>query len=129
MMVIRIIVSTALLLTVGLCVCRYTPGVLAEDTTVGAEIKKDTSAEHQDAGIKSDYPVIGHLKTRDKIITIKAGPEGALYTVEAGDGRILALNLPAEELYVKFPRLKDDLERGLAGEDASYRYRKSDFKP
>ena len=63
---------------------------------------------------ESNVPVIGHLKTRDKLITIRTGSDGPLYTVKSKDGTVLAVNLPAEDLYAMFPELKDLMERGIA---------------
>ena len=63
---------------------------------------------------KSSGPVTGHLKTRDKLITIRAGSNGPLYTVESEDGTVLAVDLPAEDVSAKFPELKDVVERGVA---------------
>ena len=77
------------------------------------------SERSEPAGQDSGGLVIGHLKTRDKMITIRTGPDGPLYTVESEDGKILAVDLPAAELSAKFPELKDVVERGIAGEDAS----------
>jgi len=71
----------------------------------------------------SAYPVIGHLRTKNKFITIQTGPNGPLYTVEAKDGKILAVNLPAEKLYAEFPELRKVLEQGIAIDDASIRLR------
>ncbi len=62
----------------------------------------------------SGNPVVGHLKTRDKFITIRTGPDGSLYTVKSESGRVLAVDLSATELSAKFPELGKMLERGLA---------------
>ena len=62
--------------------------------------------------------MIGHLKTRDKTITTMTGPNGPLYTVKTANGEVLAEQLPEDELYSKFPELKEVVERALAGNDA-----------
>lgn len=59
-------------------------------------------------------PVVGHLKTRDKLITIRTGPNGPLYTVKSHDGQTIAADLPATELSAKFPDLKQVVELGTA---------------
>jgi len=66
----------------------------------------------------SAHAVIGHLKTRDRIITISTGPSGLCYTVKARDSKVLAEELAEDELYSRFPELKEVLDRGLAGDDA-----------
>ena len=71
----------------------------------------------------SSNPVIGHLKTRDKFLTIRTGPDGPLYTVKSKDGRTLAVDLPGADLSAKFPELKDVVEGGIAdwaGMDLQY---------
>lgn len=65
--------------------------------------------------------VIGHLKTRDKILTIRSGTDGPLYTVKSKDGKLLAVDLPTKDLYAEFPDLKKIVESGFAGQDASLR--------
>jgi hypothetical protein len=59
-------------------------------------------------------PVVGHLKTRDRVITIRSGAAGPLYTVKAEDGTILASDLPADELAARFPDLKQVVQGGIA---------------
>ncbi len=60
------------------------------------------------------HPVICHLKTRDKLITVCAGEEMALYTVKTHSGAVLAVNLSAMELSTRFPELKGVVEQGIA---------------
>jgi hypothetical protein len=57
---------------------------------------------------------IGHLKTRDKVLTIRTGPDGPLYTVKSADGNVLAAGLSPTDLSTRFPELKDMVERGIA---------------
>ena len=59
-------------------------------------------------------PVIGHLKTNDKLITIQVRPDGPLYTVTSNEGVVLAVDLPEKELVAKFPELKEVIEQGVA---------------
>ena len=73
---------------------------------------------HQNPG-----PVVVQLKTRDKLIAIRTGTNGPLYTVTSNDGQTLAVDLPATELSAKFPELKAVVERGVAdwaGTDIDY---------
>lgn len=64
--------------------------------------------------------VIGQIQTRNKVIIIRSGADGQIYTVKSKEGDILADDLNAEELNAKFPELKEVVENGLAG-DASVR--------
>ena len=73
------------------------------------------------SGQTPDDAVIGHLQTRDKILTIRCSTHGPLYTVKSKDGKLLAVDLSSKDLYAEFPDLKEIVESGLAGEDASLR--------
>jgi len=65
-------------------------------------------------GEQSEGSVIGHLKTRDQVITITAGPDDLLYTIKSKEGGLIALNLTGEELASKFPDLHEKMEKSLA---------------
>ena len=99
-----------------LSIAEYTGEVRAMDNNVTAKTKDCQISEDT-----SGYPVIGYLKKRDRVITIKKGPGGPLYTVETKDGKILGANLPADILCAEFPDLKSLIEKGMAVEDAAYR--------
>ena len=111
-----------------LCLPGFSGVVPGQDKAVVTETKGDTGGDHRDNSAAPDYPVVGYLKKRDKTITIKTGPDGPLYTVESKDGKILAVNLPAEKLYAKFPQLRNDLENGFAV-DASNRVKPIAIRP
>ena len=61
-----------------------------------------------------DHVVIGYLEKRDRVITIKAGPHGTLYSVATKDGEVLFENLSAEQLKAEAPEIHDLLETGIA---------------
>ncbi len=65
----------------------------------------------------ADGPVIGYLKTRDKVVTIRAGAEGPLYTITSKDGQVLAANSPASALAADFPDLNGIVNEGIADVD------------
>ena len=91
----RVIVA---LLMVGVCLCFA--GCLSPNTA------QDATAAGQ--------VVIGHLKTKDKSVTIHVGPDGPLYTVTSKSGEVLAVNLSTRELSENFPELQDVAEKGIA---------------
>lgn len=62
-----------------------------------------------------NLPVIGHLETRDRLITIKAGPNGAVYTVRSKAGKILATDATLDQLKAQLPEVHDFLKSGVAG--------------
>jgi len=88
-------------------------------------IAQQTAASNPESNVFSaqtgDDAVIGHLQTKDKIVTIRSDTDGPLYTVKSKDGEILAIDLTTEDLYAEFPELKNIIENGLAGEDARVR--------
>ena len=65
-------------------------------------------------GQRAASVAIGQMKTRDKLITIRTGPDGPLYTVKSEDGKVLAADLPAADISAKFPDLKGVVEGGVA---------------
>jgi hypothetical protein len=119
------IASISLIVLGCLCLIGCSKGTIAKEPYIMHETKGNMT-EAKDSKSSKDmscYPVIGHLRTKNKFITIRTGPNGPLYTVEAKDGKILAENLPAEKLYAEFPELKNVLEQGIAVNDASIRLR------
>ena len=53
----------------------------------------------------TDSPVIVHLASRDNIITISSGPNGAVYSVTDKQGHVLHRDLSGKELQAKAPDL------------------------
>ena len=72
------------------------------------------TAVHPEEGKPSKGSVIGHLETRDQVITIAAGPDGPLYTIKSKEGQLIALNLSGKELATRFPALHEKIEKSLA---------------
>ena len=62
--------------------------------------------------------VIGYLEKRDRVITIKSGPKGVVYTVTTKGGKVLFENLSAQQLRAQAPELHDFIKNSVAG-DAS----------
>lgn len=120
-MFIKRIMLTGLFVVGCLYVAGFSSISLAKDKSDTKQNKENRVSED-----KNSYPVIGHLKKKDMIITIRTSPEGLLYTVETKDGKPLAVNLPDEKLYAEFPDLKNDIEKGIAIGDATYRPEKED---
>jgi hypothetical protein len=65
---------------------------------------------------------IGHLKFRDRSVTVKATTRGLRYTVRDKEGRTLHENLPAQELRARVP----DLYRLITDSVADARVRMHD---
>ena len=116
----------ALLIVAGylfLAGCHHTessPVSTARCPTVATE-SNARIAEPEDTGPSRETSgnyVIGHLKTRDKIITIRTGRDGPLYTVKTKEGNILAVGLMTSEISSKFPELEELVKHGLAEPDA-----------
>ncbi len=62
-----------------------------------------------------EAPVIVQLEQRNKIITIKTGPDGPVYCVKTKDGKALIQNLTAKELQARDPRLYQFIKPAVAG--------------
>ena len=65
--------------------------------------------------------VIGHLKTRDRVVTILKTAEGSRYTVKTVDGKTLDARINDEDFKARYPLLHDQIQTGLANNDASLR--------
>src|SRR5437867_3219179 len=44
------------------------------------------------------FLILGHLETRDRIVTIQSGPEGLRYLVKTKNGKVLHENLNEQQL-------------------------------
>jgi hypothetical protein len=49
-------------------------------------------------------PILGHLETQDRVVTLWAGPQPC-YTVRTKDGKMLADKISASELRACYPEL------------------------
>ncbi|HZI51563.1 MAG TPA: hypothetical protein VFE29_07045 [Terriglobia bacterium] len=56
------------------------------------------------------FVVMGHLQHRDRIVTVKSGPSGRVYSVQTADGTLLFENLTAEQLKTESPQIHDFIE-------------------
>jgi hypothetical protein len=74
------------------------------------------SATQIPTGETGPFVVIGHLEHRDRIVTIKSGAQGLVYSVLKRDGKILFENLTAEQLKSESPELHDFIEAATAGQ-------------
>jgi hypothetical protein len=65
------------------------------------------------------YVWIGHLQHRDRLVTIKTGEQGTVYSVHDKDGKTLFENLTAEQLKKESPEIHGFIEdatvNGFAG--------------
>ena len=100
------------------CVCPQLP---VNGFLTAGEVAKSYTDKEGISGKEHEGAVIGHLKTSDKMITIRSDKDGQRYTVKTKEGKLLAVDLSKEDLYAEFPDLVEVIERGLAGQDASLR--------
>ena len=75
------------------------------------------SGRVQTENTKDNFPVIVYLKTRNEVISIMSGYEGAVYTVTTKDGRILGRHLTEQELQVKLPNIYHFLKTSYADDE------------
>jgi hypothetical protein len=65
---------------------------------------------------RETYTVIGYLEKRDRVITIKSGPKGAVYSVATKSGKVLLENVTAEQLRAQAPEIHQLIKTGYAGD-------------
>jgi len=61
-----------------------------------------------------NFPLIGFVETQQRIITIKAGSKGAIYSVKTSEGKVLCENASLEQLRAKAPDLHDFIKTAVA---------------
>lgn len=64
---------------------------------------------------EKESPPVGVLKTTTHEFTLHAGPEGTLYTVRDGSGKVIAKEVSGAVLAAEFPKLSEDLKALYAG--------------
>ena len=62
-----------------------------------------------------ELPVICRLVSREQTVTISAGPNGAVYSVQSADGKTLLANADRAELRRQFPVLSHQLDSAIVG--------------
>jgi len=65
----------------------------------------EQSGRVQTGNPEDKLPVIVYLETRNVVVSIMSGYEGAVYTVTTKDGRILGKYLSEHELQEKLPNI------------------------
>ena len=111
-------------------------GLAVSQEKTATESRRKLAAPHDEqivvsaAGTKAaaDLPVIGYIEKRERIITIKAGPKGPVYSVKTAGGKVLCEDLSQEQLRAQAPELGEFLKTAVAGTpgvviDASLRTR------
>jgi len=69
--------------------------------------------------IKRPYPVVGFIEKREKVITLKAGPEGTLYTIEKKNGELLVEDVSEQHLFSEFRDLYKFVKNAIASADSN----------
>jgi hypothetical protein len=75
-----------------------------------------TSPAQIPTGEAGPFVVIGHLEHRDRVVTIKSGAQGLVYSVRERDGKILFENLTAAQLKTQSPEIQSFIEAATAGQ-------------
>ncbi len=63
---------------------------------------------------KTGYPVIGYLEGRGKVIIIKSGPKGPVYSVKGPDGKFLFEDLSVDQLRAQAPEIHQFIQSAVA---------------
>jgi hypothetical protein len=78
-------------------------------------VAKTTPANPTATAANANFTVIGTMQSRDKIVTVKTGSAGIVYSIATKDGQRLYENISAEKLKAEAPALHDFIESGTAG--------------
>jgi hypothetical protein len=63
----------------------------------------------------SQFTVIGTMQSRDRIVTVKTGTAGIVYSIATKDGKSLYENVSPEKLKAEAPALHEFIESGVGG--------------
>lgn len=63
----------------------------------------------------AEFTVIGSMQNRDRVVTVKTGPAGIVYSIATKDGKSLYENISPEKLKAEAPELHQFIETGTAG--------------
>ena len=112
----RLTIAVVAVFVIAMAGCTFSP-----------EKRRAEKSGNQMAAPATDdrYAVIGYLEKRDRVITIKAGPQGPVYSVATKEGKVLHEDLSAEQLKAQAPELHELIKTGVAG-DARMRSSKTD---
>ncbi len=108
-----LVVGGAVLVAAGLALSEEKSAQSARPGLTNSH-KARTAGPARSVKSAADLPVIGYLKGRDHMITIKAGPKGPLYSVTTADGKVLYENVSREQLSAKAPELGEFLKTAVA---------------
>lgn len=106
---LAIAVASVLVLTLGSCVKReraQSPATTPQAKAPQIPIAPETGP----------FVVIGHLQHRDRVVTIKSGTQGPVYSVHTADGKSLFENLTAEQLKTRSPEIYNVIDRAHVGQ-------------
>ena len=74
----------------------------------------EQSGRVQTGNLEDNLPVIVSLETRNEVVSIMSGYEGAVYTVTTKEGKILGKHLSEQELQVMLPNIYHFLKTSYA---------------
>ena len=64
------------------------------------------------------YTVIGYIEHRDRVITVKSGEQGVVYSARNKAGETLFENLTMDQMMAKSPEIHDFIKAATAGSAA-----------
>ena len=102
-------------LVAGVCLAGCTQ---RSATSVGEDL--GVAADRREAlpaGPATSLPAIGHLRTRDRIITILSGEGGPVYTIRTTGGEVLFRELSEDDLRAELPEVHGLIKSAFAGGD------------
>ena len=103
----RLTIAIVAVFVIAVAGCALSPGKRSAEQS-GKQMAASATDER--------YAVIGYLEKRDRVITIKSGPQGPVYSVATKAGKVLHENLSAEQLKAQAPELHELIKTGVAGD-------------
>jgi|WetSurMetagenome_2_1015567.scaffolds.fasta_scaffold441910_1 hypothetical protein len=93
--------------------------VLAQNSKAGKKTGTEGTAQGNiGQAAPKGATVIGHLESKDRVITVSQGTKGPLYTITTKEGKVLASKMDEKSLQAKYPDLYHQVKDGVAGNDA-----------
>jgi hypothetical protein len=97
------VLFVVVLAVLGLASCRMT------------RLAKTNAGKPLATANNADFTVIGTMQNRDRVVTVKTGPSGIVYSIATKDGQSLYENISGDKLKAEAPALHQFIETGTAG--------------
>jgi len=107
--------SCAVLIAAVICVAEEKVETIARPKTAVSVAPAAPGVTAKMPAEATNSALIGHLETRDKIVTIQSGATGLRYLVKTKEGKVLHENLSEEQLKAQAPEIHELIKMSVAG--------------